>query len=264
MRPRSPPRDRPSWPECRGRRRPRSPRGRAAAPRRPPAAPRIRHRFRTGASIGHSRSTPARPCAWPARRRRPCRSRRRRRCAGMTRGNAILRVRPSRAFTSDGLTPEVASRTRTSPGPGRGVSISPTCSTSRAGPFLLVDRLRASLPPPSSMLIFDDGTGAGNTSRSPRGEGEPLVTRAFAAAGPFFPMPVPSDSARPGRCGRLQGASQRRCRRGDGGMGSRRVNSGARDNGKPGRAGLSVWEKRSRGSRRRRPPGMARAVVDPA
>src|ERR1700733_3980978 len=55
---------------------------------------------------------------------------------GTTRGNAILRVEPIRAFTSDGLTPEVLSLTRTSPGPGCGVSTSPTCSTSRAGPFL--------------------------------------------------------------------------------------------------------------------------------
>ena len=39
---------------------------------------------------------------------------------GITRGKAILRVRPSRALTSEGLTPEVASLTRTSPGPGRG------------------------------------------------------------------------------------------------------------------------------------------------
>src|SRR5262249_30539774 len=53
----------------------------------------------------------------------------------MTRGNAILRAVPARLFTSDGLTPEVASRTRTSPGPGRGVSISPTLSTSAAAPF---------------------------------------------------------------------------------------------------------------------------------
>ena len=54
----------------------------------------------------------------------------------MTRGNAILRVEPMRALTSDGLTPEAASLTRTSPGPGCGVSTSPTWSTSRAGPFL--------------------------------------------------------------------------------------------------------------------------------
>ena len=49
---------------------------------------------------------------------------------GMTRGNAILRAVPARVFTSDGLTPEVFSLTRTSPGPGCGVSTSPTCSTS--------------------------------------------------------------------------------------------------------------------------------------
>ncbi len=54
---------------------------------------------------------------------------------GMTRGNAILRVRPSRAFTSEGLTPDAAILTRTSPGPGEGVSTSPTRSTSRAAPF---------------------------------------------------------------------------------------------------------------------------------
>src|SRR6185503_10601241 len=54
---------------------------------------------------------------------------------GITRGNAILRVKPARFFTSDGLTPEVLSLMRTSPGPGFGVSISPTCSTSFAVPF---------------------------------------------------------------------------------------------------------------------------------
>ena len=54
---------------------------------------------------------------------------------GMTRGNAILRVRPARVFTSDGLTPEVFSRTRTSPGPACGDSTSPTCRTSAAAPF---------------------------------------------------------------------------------------------------------------------------------
>jgi hypothetical protein len=54
---------------------------------------------------------------------------------GITRGNAILRAVPARLFTSDGLTPEVASLTRTSPGPGRGVATSPTLSTSAAAPF---------------------------------------------------------------------------------------------------------------------------------
>src|SRR5262247_3824070 len=39
---------------------------------------------------------------------------------GMTRGKAILRVVPWRDFTSDGLTLEAASLTRTSPEPGRG------------------------------------------------------------------------------------------------------------------------------------------------
>ena len=52
---------------------------------------------------------------------------------GITRGNAILR-RP-RLFTSEGLTPDVASRTRTSPAPGFGVTISPVRNTSRAGPI---------------------------------------------------------------------------------------------------------------------------------
>src|SRR5476651_136498 len=36
---------------------------------------------------------------------------------GITRGQEILRVEPWRDLTSDGLTPEVASLTRTSPGP---------------------------------------------------------------------------------------------------------------------------------------------------
>ena len=36
---------------------------------------------------------------------------------GITRANAILRVVPMRFFTSEGFTPEVASFTRTSPGP---------------------------------------------------------------------------------------------------------------------------------------------------
>jgi hypothetical protein len=54
---------------------------------------------------------------------------------GMTRGKAILRFTPARLLTSEGLTPEVASRTRTSPAPGVPVSTSPTRSTSRAGPF---------------------------------------------------------------------------------------------------------------------------------
>ena len=54
---------------------------------------------------------------------------------GMTRGNAIFRVRPSRDFTSEGLTPEVASRTRTSPGPGSGVATSPRRRTCAAAPL---------------------------------------------------------------------------------------------------------------------------------
>ena len=41
---------------------------------------------------------------------------------------------PSRRFTSDGLTPAQAMRTRTSPAAGTGVSSSPACSTVRAGP----------------------------------------------------------------------------------------------------------------------------------
>jgi hypothetical protein len=55
---------------------------------------------------------------------------------GMTRGNAILRVKPARLFTSEGLTPETARRTRTSPRPGCGVSTSATRKTSRAVPFV--------------------------------------------------------------------------------------------------------------------------------
>src|SRR3974390_1003163 len=39
---------------------------------------------------------------------------------GITRGYAILRVAPERALTSEGLTPEVASLTRTSPRLGCG------------------------------------------------------------------------------------------------------------------------------------------------
>ena len=50
-------------------------------------------------------------------------------------GATILRAVPALVFTSDGLTPEVFSLTRTSPGPGCGVSTSATCSTSAAGPF---------------------------------------------------------------------------------------------------------------------------------
>jgi len=54
---------------------------------------------------------------------------------GITRGKAILRVRPARPLTSEGLTPDVTTRTRTSPGPGCGVSTSATRKTSRAAPF---------------------------------------------------------------------------------------------------------------------------------
>ena len=54
---------------------------------------------------------------------------------GMILGNGSFPKRPrSRAFQSEGLTPEAASLTRTSPGPGSGVSISPSFSTSRAAP----------------------------------------------------------------------------------------------------------------------------------
>jgi hypothetical protein len=55
---------------------------------------------------------------------------------GITRGNAILRAVPCRDLTSEGLTPEVASLTRTSPGPARGISTSPTRNTARAVPLL--------------------------------------------------------------------------------------------------------------------------------
>ena len=55
---------------------------------------------------------------------------------GMTRGKAILRVSPARLLTSEGLTPEVARRTRTSPRSGCGVSSSATRSTLRAAPFV--------------------------------------------------------------------------------------------------------------------------------
>jgi len=41
---------------------------------------------------------------------------------------------PLRVLKSEGLTPEVRSRTRTSPGPGWGVGCSPTVNTSLAGP----------------------------------------------------------------------------------------------------------------------------------
>jgi aspartyl-tRNA(Asn)/glutamyl-tRNA(Gln) amidotransferase subunit A len=54
---------------------------------------------------------------------------------GITRAKAILRVSPARLLTSEGLMPEVRSRTRTSPRAGSGISASPTRSTSRAGPF---------------------------------------------------------------------------------------------------------------------------------
>ena len=54
---------------------------------------------------------------------------------GMTRGQAILRVAPWRDLTSEGLTPEAASLTRTSPAPGCGVATSQTFNTSRADPF---------------------------------------------------------------------------------------------------------------------------------
>ena len=45
-------------------------------------------------------------------------------------GRATERLRE----LTDGFTPDAARRTRTSPGPGRGVSTSPTVRTSRAGP----------------------------------------------------------------------------------------------------------------------------------
>ena len=54
---------------------------------------------------------------------------------GITRGQAILRLLPWRDLTSEGLTPEAASLTRTSPGPACGVATSPTRNTSRADPF---------------------------------------------------------------------------------------------------------------------------------
>src|SRR5437764_14970124 len=55
---------------------------------------------------------------------------------GITRGYGIVGPdTPARALTSDGLTPENATRTRTSPGAGEGVGNSPTCRTSLAGPF---------------------------------------------------------------------------------------------------------------------------------
>src|SRR4051812_21270379 len=54
---------------------------------------------------------------------------------GMTRGYAIPYPYSSRRFfTSPGLTPEAATRMRTSPGPGSGFGISPTIRTSRAAP----------------------------------------------------------------------------------------------------------------------------------
>src|SRR5207237_7944241 len=55
---------------------------------------------------------------------------------GITRGYGIVGPdTPARALTSDGLTPENATRTRSSPGAGEGVGNSPTCRTSLAGPF---------------------------------------------------------------------------------------------------------------------------------
>ena len=65
---------------------------------------------------------------------------------GITRGNAILRAVPARVFTSDGLTPEVLSLMRTSPGPGCGVSTSPTCRTSLAVPFFSYQAARIAHP----------------------------------------------------------------------------------------------------------------------
>src|SRR5258706_7962447 len=53
----------------------------------------------------------------------------------MMRGYASAFVRmPARDFTSEGLTPDHWSLTRNSPGPGSGVAMSMTFSTSRAGP----------------------------------------------------------------------------------------------------------------------------------
>src|SRR5215813_1730850 len=54
---------------------------------------------------------------------------------GMMREASIGRD-PLRALTSDGLTPDVLSATRTSPGPGSAAGISPTTSTSLAAPVL--------------------------------------------------------------------------------------------------------------------------------
>ena len=54
---------------------------------------------------------------------------------GMTRGYGIPYPTQSlRFFVSPGLMPETVKRTRTSPGPGSGSAISPTSSTSAAGP----------------------------------------------------------------------------------------------------------------------------------
>src|SRR3954453_4318509 len=54
---------------------------------------------------------------------------------GTIRGNGIgLPSHLPRFFVSPGFTPERATRTRTSPGPASGSGISPTWSTSAAGP----------------------------------------------------------------------------------------------------------------------------------
>ena len=55
---------------------------------------------------------------------------------GTTQGKPIFwSFHPARRLTSEGLTPEHARRTRTSPGPGSGSGRSPIFKTSRAGPF---------------------------------------------------------------------------------------------------------------------------------
>jgi hypothetical protein len=63
-----------------------------------------------------------------------------------------LSGRPRRLFTSEGFTPDVVTLTRTSPGPGSGVSIWPTVSTARALPLRSYQAAFIVEPPRSSFF----------------------------------------------------------------------------------------------------------------
>src|SRR5215212_3440672 len=62
-------------------------------------------------------------------------------------------IQSERFLTSPGLTPEAWTRTRTSPAPGRGASITPTVSTSLARPPRSYQAARIRKPPRSPVTV---------------------------------------------------------------------------------------------------------------